>query len=270
MNLINGRGFNWQTFYYAYQAVMDSPESSPRGQLVRDLRGATLIFDLNDSLLTSFVDRKLNLTYCKREWLWYIGADPYDDSIQQYAQMWAKLKQPDGRYFSNYGHYIFGGHPSQFDYVVDQLTTDRDSRRASMVLLERDHLFKENVDTVCTYAINFAIVQGRFNMTVHMRSNDVVFGLTNDAFAFWQLAEFVFVRLLRVHPDLIRGSYTHIADSLHVYERHFDMLDRILRHPVMDTIEVPRPSYDEVMFLTHKHPRKDLDAPYIRWLTAVD
>lgn len=260
---------NLDTFYEAYQAVMSAPPSRPRGQLIHDLRGATLVFDLNLPVLTTFKYRNLNLTYCKREWLWYIGADPYDDSIAEHAKMWAKLKQPDGRYFSNYGYYIFGGPSSQFEYVVSQLVEDPDSRRASLVLLERSHLFKENVDTVCTYAINFAIVHNRLNMTVHMRSNDVVFGLTNDAFCFSQLAEFVYQCLKYRYTTLQRGQYVHIADSLHVYERHFGMLERILEDASNWQVEIPEPSYAEVLELIDSRGQAGKGA-YSAWLKTID
>lgn len=260
---------NLLTFYSAYQAVMASPESRPRGDLVRDLRGAVLVFDLEESLLTSFEHRNLNLNYCKQEWLWYLGANPYDDSIAEHAKMWAKLQQPDGRYFSNYGHYIFGGRSSQFAYAVHQLEADPDSRRACIVLLDRDHLFFENVDTVCTYAINFAIVRGFFNMNVHMRSNDVVFGLTNDAFCFSQLAEFVYQRLLYTYPHLKRGRYVHIADSLHVYARHFGMLERIIEDPSGPPISVLRPTLNEVRKLVSSRG-KEGEGPYCEWLKTVD
>jgi len=269
MRVINNFS-NLGTLYEAYQAVMSAPPSRPRGELIYDLRGVALIFDLNEPVLTSFVHRNLNLTYCKREWLWYIGADPYDDSISQWAKMWAKLQQPDGRFFSNYGHYIFGGRPSQFDYVLNQLQDDPDSRRASMVLLERGHLFKENVDTVCTYAINFAIVSGQLNMTVHMRSNDVVFGLTNDAFCFSQLAEFVYQGLAATNPHLKRGQYVHIADSLHVYRRHLDRLEQILKDPTTTSrIDVPRPSWLEVCELIDSGGQRGR-GEYSEWLKTVD
>ena len=268
MRIISSRT-NLSTFLEAYSAVMSSPESSPRGQLVRDLRGAVLVFDLNDHLLTTFRPRNLNLNYCKREWLWYLGADPYDNSIAQHASMWAKLQQPDGRYFSNYGHYVFGGRSSQFAYAVHQLRVDPDSRRACIVLLDRDHLFFENVDTVCTYAINFAIVQGQFNMTVHMRSNDVVFGLTNDAFCFSQIAEFAYRKLLPTYPHLVRGTYTHIADSLHVYERHFKMLEAIESDPQIYELQVPRPTLSEVRSLINSRGRFG-EGKYCDWLTTLD
>lgn len=268
MKLIEGVN-NFDVFYRAYAEVMASPLSKPRGQLVHDLRGVALVLDLNEPALTSFEHRNLNLTYCKQEWLWYIGANPYDDSIAEHAKMWAKLKQPDGRYFSNYGYYIFSGPFSQFDYVIEQLTNDPDSRRASIVLLERNHLFKENVDTVCTYAINFAIVQGRFNMAVHMRSNDVVFGLTNDAFCFSQLAEFVYQCLKSEFPYLVKGEYVHIVDSLHVYERHFGMLERILADPKPTPISVPTPWYGEVLDLVGSYGKSGKGV-YSDWLKTVD
>lgn len=177
--------------------------------------------------MTSFTARRFNLRYCLAEWAWYLRGDRFDTSIEQYATLWKKIKTADGGFNSNYGQYIFG--ERQFDWVVDSLVRDPNSRQASIQLLSRDHMYAGNPDVVCTHGINFQIRNGRLDMTVMMRSNDAIFGLTNDVFCFGQL-------LLMVHSALTRerysglkvGTYTHFACSLHVYERHWDMLDSLV------------------------------------------
>jgi thymidylate synthase len=215
-----------------YSIVSHGVESEARGQKTRNVRNMAIVMRADEPPITSFADRKLNIDYCKKEWLWYLGADKFDDSIEEHATMWKKLKQADGSYHSNYGQYIFAQGrndvgPSQFVYCLKTLRDDPGSRRASMVLLNRDHLYPENTDVVCTYAINFCIEAARLHMTVHMRSNDVIFGFTNDAFCFQQLYSFMYVLLAEKFGDLRHGTYTHIADSMHVYERHFEMIERM-------------------------------------------
>jgi thymidylate synthase len=261
-----------------YAAVADGLEQPVRGQKVRNVHNMAVELDMQEGpVFTNFGARNFSLDYAKREWLWYVGADKYDDSIQQHATMWAKLKQPDGSFFSNYGQYIFDDRSkyleepvgSQFDYVVDTLKADPFSRRASIVLLRSDHLFGDNSDVVCTYAINFCIEGGALHMTVMMRSNDVIFGFTNDAFCFGELYEFVYSQLVEYLPPLARGTYTHFTNSMHVYERHFDMIKRIVAEGVDEFthLQRPVPQPDEVRDLI-KSRGTTAYGQYTNWLKA--
>jgi len=256
-----------------YACVAEGREVEARGAKTRNIRDLAIVLNSNHSVLTSFEARKMSLAYAKREWLWYLGADPYDSSIERHATAWAKIKQPDGSYFSNYGQYIFGSPTnldmaSQFEFVVDTLHTDRDTRRASMVLLRPEHLFESNPDVVCTYAINFGIEGDRLDMTVMMRSNDVIFGFTNDAFCFWQLHTFVHAMLSDRYPDLQLGTYTHFTNSMHVYERHYDMIKRIVDggHKAYTHCAVPTPTRQEVVDLYVKRGDYDGSGAYGTWL----
>lgn len=258
-----------------YDVVRRGPPGEARGQATRNVRD--LVLQLRaEPILTNFRARKFSPNYAKREWLWYLGADAFDDSICEHATMWKKLAQPDGRFYSNYGYYIFdpdyGGHGiSQFQYVVQMLKDDPGTRRASMVLLDANHLFAENVDTVCTYAINFGIENGGLHMTVNMRSNDVIFGFTNDAFCFSQLYEFVYQLVKLKYPSLKRGEYLHHANSMHVYERHFDMIKQIVDdgYAGYARAEVPHITAEEVVQIV-RSKGKEGSGDYWNWLTSLD
>jgi thymidylate synthase len=263
------------TILKMYETVYDGYEMVTRGQSCTNVRNLAIVLDASQPIITNFKARNLNLNYAKKEWLWYIGADKFDSSIEQHASMWQKLKQPDGSYFSNYGQYIFGNDSetgkSQFQYVVECLLRDTNSRRASMVLLDKNHLFIENVDTVCTYAINFTIENNKLHMTVMMRSNDVIFGFTNDAFCFWNLYQFVYQVLNHyMGGNLLEGTYTHMANSMHVYERHYKMINKIINDSVegYTPIDVPRLNQKLVEELIISKG-KNGTGEYFDWLTAV-
>lgn len=271
---------NVESMLQMYETVQNGYHMVARGSACRNVQNLAIVFNANEPVITSFDARQFNLPYAKREWLWYLGADKFDSSIEQYATMWKKLKQPDGSYFSNYGQYIFGKNDppesaetsqSQFEYVIDCLLRDPQSRRASIVLLDKDHLFLDNVDTVCTYSINFTLQDGRLDMTVMMRSNDVIFGFTNDAFCFWNLYQFVYSILRqRMGPYIKQGFYTHITNSMHVYERHFIMIDQIINggKPGYSFIDVPRPTATASEMLVASKG-KNGHGKYYDWLTAV-
>lgn len=234
---------NAKAFLKMYQDLGEGRMVSPRGQRILEVEDYRLDLDMTDSPCTSFEDRKMSLNYAKAEARWYLRGDKADRSIEKYAQMWPKIVQPDGTYFSNYGQYIFG--ERQYDWVVEELCRDMDSRRASIVLLKKDHLFKDNRDVVCTYGINFRIRDQRLNMSVSMRSNDAIFGTTNDVFCFSIVYRMVFAALkFTNYPQIEPGRYVHRVDSLHVYERHWDMVKKILHNHLhaYTKIDVPYPS----------------------------
>jgi len=206
---------------------------SPRGQKVIEIENYT--YELPPYVrFQNFESRKLKLPYIKEEFLWYLHADAHDTSITKHAKMWESLINSDGTINSNYGQYIFGKNGlggtiagSQFDRAVEALKSDKDTRRASIAILQGRHLLSNTKDVPCTYSMNFRIRNDRLNLSVHMRSQDGVFGMGNDAPTFSFVQEMVYASLKDTYPELELGNYHHVADSFHVYERHFEVLEAI-------------------------------------------
>ncbi len=223
----------------------------PRGQLVLEIENFS--YDLPPYVrFQSFDCRKLNLNYIKKEFLWYLKGDRFDTSICEHAKLWNSIKNADGSINSNYGQYIFFGENNQFDRAVQVLESDKDSRRASIVILNSEHILMETNDVCCTYAINFRIRNNILNMTVHMRSQDAIYGMGNDAPAFSFIHEMMHNALLDVYPTLKCGTYHHVADSFHVYEKHFEMLDKLINEEQNDFKKIYCPKIsgpEEVKFL---------------------
>ena len=220
----------------------------------------------------NFEPRNLKLPYIKAEALWYLRGDPYDLSILERSNIWKNIVLR-GRLNSNYGLYFF--RKKGIDWVVSQLGADKDSRRACITLLDDTHLTLEQLDVPCTAYINFRIRENALNMSVHMRSQDAIFGMGNDAPAFSFLQEMVYNMLLRKYPDLTMGSYHHTSDSFHIYERHFEMLEKILDPNVsFDPVSCPRISgWEEVDYLVYDITAHDRKEPsegfqFSRWLIS--
>ena len=77
-------------------------------------------------------------------------------------------------------------------------------------------------------------------MSVHMRSQDAIYGLGNDIPAFSFVQEMLFTYLKDVYPGLVLGKYYHAVDSLHVYEKHFGLLDKIVNDDEYEIIYCPK------------------------------
>jgi len=268
----------FEVFSEVYQDIFNLGKIySPRGMKVIELEDYMFTLQPYDRF-TSFKPRSINLEYIKAELIWYIRADPYDDMITEFAQIWKDIKQPDGRFFSNYGQYIFGHRAGDSrngaQFVVDELTLDRDSRRAVIPLLAAHHLFQSNKDVVCTYSISFRIRNDRLNMSVNMRSNDAIWGMTNDVACFSFIHEIIY-HMLKAHvPDIELGTYTHKVDSLHVYGRHFELLEQLVNCSRRDYVRIDVPkitSAHEVQELFYRLKQNipiSRNYPFTQWLLS--
>ena len=210
--------------------VLGGEFSSPRGLKVLEVEDFS--YDLQPYVrFANFEHRKLNLNYIKDEFQWYLKGNRFDTSITEKASMWKGIIDDDGGINSNYGQYIFG-EQQQFLGAANQLLEDKDSRRASIVILTHEKLGAK--DTPCTYAMNFRIRQNKLNMSVHMRAQDAIFGMGNDAPAFSFVHEMMYQYLKDTYKELEYGNYHHTADSFHVYERHFKMLSHLSHFAIKD------------------------------------
>lgn len=251
-----------------FQRVSKGNIISPRGSKVIEVEN--FMYELPPYVKFQNYDvRKLKFNYIKQELLWYLRHNVHDTSIVNFASIWKDLIQPNGTINSNYGAHLFdtvktNRSSSQFLNVVDILRKDADSRRASMVILSDSHLLCD-IDVPCTYSLNFRIRNNKLNMTVHMRSQDAIFGMGNDAPAFSMIHEMVLNMLEADYPELTLGNYTHFADSFHVYERHFELLEKIVSGEAKFTeVEIPRIyNKHEVLFmLTDLHCCYELGKQY--------
>lgn len=271
-NIMPIQAYNMGVLQHALTECLKGEELEERGQKYRSWDAAHVTFDSNLPILFNFVARKLNVRYAIEEFLWYCRADRYDSSITEHATAWKKLNQPDGSFFSNYGHYIFAKMTpdgvSAFEFALEQLMRNPSSRRAAIPLLQTDHCFNDNVDMVCTFALQFFVRQGRLDMIVNMRSNDAIWGLTNDAFCFSMIHRMMYVMLCGTYTGLRLGTYHHIANTLHVYERHYDMAKAIVAEDVrrMRTIDAPMFTSGEVRALLDR--RTGLE-DHERWISKI-
>lgn len=243
----------------------------PRGQKVLEIQDFHYDFQPYVRFM-NFKERKLNIPYIKKEFLWYLKGDKFDTSIANEASLWKTCINEDGSINSNYGQYIFRN--GQFDKAMKCLVDDKDSRRASMVILNENHLFMKTNDICCTYSINFRIRENTLNMSVLMRSQDAIYGLGSDLPCFSFIHEMMFNSLKEKYPNLILGNYHHYANSFHVYEKHFEMFNKITSgESEFASVDCPQISgKDEVDFLIFKSISQTTDKippqyKFSEWLT---
>ena len=68
-------------------------------------------------------------------------------------------------------------------------------------------------------ALQFFIRDDKLQLVANMRSSDLVLGISYDVPAFTFLQE-----LMARELGIEVGTYIHVSNSLHVYEKHFDLI----------------------------------------------
>jgi len=205
--------------------------TSPRGFEIKENTNVSLVLENPLNCLFKSPVRSSQKKYISAELLWYFFGNNDISFISKFSSFWEKISI-GGRANSAYGHLIFtleNEHElKQYQWALSSLLKDRDSRQAIMHFNMPRHQYDSNTDFPCTLYGIFHIRENRLNFTVHMRSNDVVWGLANDIAFFVVLQCQMLNHLKAKYPELELGTYTHVADSYHLYSHHYDIIERLI------------------------------------------
>ena len=111
---------------------------------------------------------------------------------------------------------------NQIPWVIQELRRNSDSRRA-VITIRSESDFTSN-SPACLQHIQYLIRGGALHCKVMFRSNDATKATFMNAFALVMLQK----RLAETLGVAV-GSYTHRANSFHVYERDYEMFDGYIR-----------------------------------------
>jgi len=232
------KNYKYKSMAVAYENLLDNllnkPEfvSAPRSQSIKEI--TNVIIEIENPCNNLFLNDKRSspIKYICAELLWYFSGSNSTEYISKYASMWDNLKNSDGTVNSAYGYLLFKEKNihgfTQYQWVIESLKKDKDSRQAFMHFNNSSHQFVENKDQVCTLNGVFQIREDCLNLTINMRSNDAILGFPADFAFFSVLQQQVHRHLLQYYPKLKIGTYTHISNSMHLYEKHFALTDQML------------------------------------------
>lgn len=184
--------------------------------------------------LFNYPGRKTPENYCNKEIDWYLSQDLSVEMIGEHAKIWTKVCSNKGLVNSNYGWCIFNeDNFSQYEHCLKELKANKESRRAMMIYTRpsmQDDYCKDNMsDFICTNNVQCFIRNNKLYYLVYMRSNDAIFGFYPDFYWHCWVYDKLLKDLQAYYPELEAsedGLYWN-AGSFHVYERHFDMLEKI-------------------------------------------
>lgn len=199
--------------------IRDNPDhvASPRGMEVREKIAGQYTVPMPAFLDLS--ERKVNQNFMFAEMAWVSGGSNRLDDLTSTMKSYENYSD-DGVFLSGaYGVKVV----DQYRYVVDMIEQDRDTRQAHMNIWRENP--RDSLDKPCTTGMTFLVRDDKLNMSVYMRSHDIVLGATYDMPTFTSVANSVRLLLKARGVDLELGDLTVTAASMHLYERHYEKVE---------------------------------------------
>lgn len=248
MNFFAGDDFNIiykdmiQKLYYNF----DYEIINRKGTTLRELTGTTIKLNNVDNCYAYC--RDLNYRYLVGELLFYLKCENKLKNISMYSKFWEKCSDNGVDLNSCYGYYIWNQKTkeniSQFNYCYNQLIKNSYSKKAVMTIYTGSEHSKKTNDNPCTMFMQFTIRKNKLDLYVFMRSNDIYFGLPYDIPFFIFVMKMMKQKLKNHYTELQLGSYIHNATSLHLYEKDFGKVSKI----VNNTTNYGIPNIDDDFF----------------------
>lgn len=186
---------------------------------------------INPKNRVHYIRKDAAIKYFSREMIAYFnGSLKVDDGLAQAAPMWKTLSDKNGCIESNYGYYVFHQklieHPNltQYDWVINNLVKNLDSRKAFININQISHKKFDSKDFPCTIGMQFYIKNNYLCCTVMSRSTDIYTGLPYDMGFFSFVTELIYKDLIEKLPsektkDLKLGYVEMKTNFTQIYDK---------------------------------------------------
>lgn len=169
-----------------------------------------------------------------RELDWYISQSRnVNDITPPIPKIWQQVADKDGFINSNYGWCIFSHeNGNQFNQAFNALAKNKFTRQAIMIYnrpsMHEDAVENGRQDFMCCQNSQHFIRDNALTSIFNFRSSDAVFGYKGDVFWADYVHHHLHSQLELNHPGLEKGPIIWNAMSLHVYSRHFHLIEKFI------------------------------------------
>jgi thymidylate synthase len=195
--------------------------AAPRGQNILELLAAQITIDMEYPVVSTAA-RKLGYKFMAAEAYWILTGDDRVETIAPYSKAIANFSDNGVTFDGAYGPMI----QAQFDYIIETLVKDPDSRQAVMTIWRPSPA--PSKDIPCTVSVQFLIRDGFLHVIDTMRSSDIWLGVPYDLFNFTMLAVQVGLALRDRGLRVQLGALTLQAGSQHLYVRNAEEANKVL------------------------------------------
>lgn len=186
----------------------------------------TTVYERPDERVVFFPERDANPFFHFMEGLWMIAGRNDVEWISRFNASIANYSDDGVTFHGAYG-YRWRKHfgMDQLDIIAELLRQNPDDRRIVLQMWDpKVDLARGGKDFPCNTAVKFRIVDGRLDMTVENRSNDMIWGAYGaNAVHFSMLQEYMAAKI-----GVRLGHYWQVSTNFHSYvntlEKHKDLI----------------------------------------------
>ena len=181
--------------------------------------------------------RNLNVHFALGEFLWYFSGDNLLENITYYNRRYGDYSDDNFILNGAYGKRIFGFDThknSQWQTIKKIFDKDIYTRQGVISIFSPNDIIIKTKDVPCTCSLQFFVREGKLDMIVYMRSNDLIWGTPYDIFSFTMFQE-----ILANELNVELGKYIHFIGSAHIYSYHNKLCQNILKVKEYEKKEMP-------------------------------
>lgn len=249
------KGDNLSLIYYemledGYYSPYQFTESRV-GQM-KDL-GPTYFEITDDDFRFPFLNKRaINPFFALAEFSWIITGSNEVSPLKFFIESYDAYSD-DGKTLNGaYGYRLrnfFG--LDQIENAIECLKKDPDSRRIVLNMWSADDLTAVSKDFPCNISVILKIRDGKLDLTVLNRSNDLFLGVPYNVFVFYLLQVYIAKRV-----ECGIGVQRHFTNCLHIYKRDMDKIAEVLAANNKTTLKaIPKiiPPFKSSSYVDYEH-----------------
>lgn len=232
----------------------DIQHSDSRVGNVKDL-GKVVYQIKNDTFRLCFLkERNINPFFALSEFSWIIEGNNLVEPLQYFIKDYNKFSDDSETLNGAYGFRLLKYFEiNQLEKAISELKKNKASRRVVLTMYSPDDLNKTSNDIPCNTSIYLKIKDNKLDITILNRSNDLFLGVPYNVFIFYLLQLYIVKEL---NCDI--GTQTHFTDSLHLYTKDLEKVERILNNNSLEEIKYIEENiqkFDIASYISENHKR---------------
>jgi thymidylate synthase len=220
-----------EAFLQTSQHIIDNPEFQTTSRIgeVHEISG--LSYDVLDLKSYQFENEKigrLDYDYADTFYRWMMnGCTDSTEIIEKYPNITKFMEKPKSDQLPENFNTFYGPRIlSQLPAIEKELREKPDTRRAVIMILDKDDLNlldkNESLEFPCTDSATFFIRDGKLNVHIHMRSQNMGQVLKLDMYLWGR-----FTCELANRLGVETGKFSSSVVSAHVFKKDFDYLQNL-------------------------------------------
>lgn len=216
--------------------------------------------------------RNCNPFFHVMEGLWMLAGRNDVEFVAQFNQGMRQYSDNGLSFNAAYGHrwrHHFGY--DQIVRVCNMLENDPSTRRCVISMWDgHEDLGGDGRDYPCNTSITCRVVDGALDFIINNRSNDLIFGLCGANAVHMSMLQEYMARRIGVKV----GTWYHLTANLHVYEQHYDLLDKYAEVKTLFPYPTPAPlvhnweQFDIECSALCEGRRTDFEEPFMKDVAA--